>query len=483
MTAIIKRIIVTIAVALLVIIVLTSTSVWAYFADTETSSGNKFTAWTSDNWTQTTVADFTAGIPSANVTIVIPGDVKLSSGAGTVTDTFDNESKINPTHTNLVVSGGQVKLTYSSSNATAILRPDGVGFPTQLSPYPGVPNYSRVNETASDGDASYVSGAEPINYQTDLYTMSDINPIANINSVTVYIQARTTHNNPNQDSAYTVIRTGTSSYNGTATTLTTTYVDYWTPYTFYPGTSRRWTWQEINDLEAGVALRSCRQTPQRASLATQVWVEVKYGAGYSLSGNLTSTNLLSGINNTSIDSFSYTASAIPAGTTLKVQFSQDSINWYNSLGASNGWDTLSVGGPSISLTGLGWSGANFYYRAQFTSDGTGTPVLDDITVHYSAKYTSGRIASQVFNTTHTGATWDALIWDATLNGGTITFEVRASDTPFASGDATPLWIPVGGTSPVTSGLLAGQYKQWRATLTTTTANTPILHEVRVWYDP
>jgi hypothetical protein len=64
----------------------------------------------------------------------------------------------------------------------------------------------------------------------------------------------------------------------------------------------------------------------------------------------------------------------------------------------------------------------------------------------------------------------------------ITFEVRASDTPFSKDDTSLTWIPVGGTSPVITGLPAGRYKQWRVTLTTSdTGNTPVLYEVRLYY--
>ena len=64
---------------------------------------------------------------------------------------------------------------------------------------------------------------------------------------------------------------------------------------------------------------------------------------------------------------------------------------------------------------------------------------------------SATIASQVRDTGTAGARWDALFWDETLPPNTdITFEVRASDTLFAAGDALPAWTPVGGTSPVTS---------------------------------
>ena len=106
---------------------------------------------------------------------------------------------------------------------------------------------------------------------------------------------------------------------------------------------------------------------------------------------------------------------------------------------------------------------------------------DDLTVKVRVNdyYPSGTIASQVLDTGVTGARWDALFWDESLQSNTdITFEVRASDTEFLKDAATPSWTSVGGTSPVTSG----RYMQWRATLTTSdTLKTPILHEVRVYH--
>ena len=112
---------------------------------------------------------------------------------------------------------------------------------------------------------------------------------------------------------------------------------------------------------------------------------------------------------------------------------------------------------------------------------------DDIRVRkYAAQVTyvaSGTLASQVLDTGAAGTTWDGLFWDETLLSNTdIVFEVRASDAAFGAGDATPLWNNVGGTSPVVAGLPTGRYQQWRAVLATTdTANTPTLHEVRVYY--
>jgi hypothetical protein len=93
----------------------------------------------------------------------------------------------------------------------------------------------------------------------------------------------------------------------------------------------------------------------------------------------------------------------------------------------------------------------------------------------------GTLASQVLDTGVAGARWDALSWIGTLpSGTTLTFEVRASDTSFAKNAASPSWTAVGGTSPVASGLPAGRYKQWRATLATSDSRqTPTLSEVRI----
>ncbi|MDM8000648.1 MAG: hypothetical protein QUS33_11840 [Dehalococcoidia bacterium] len=101
----------------------------------------------------------------------------------------------------------------------------------------------------------------------------------------------------------------------------------------------------------------------------------------------------------------------------------------------------------------------------------------------STYVSSATIASQVRDTGTTEARWDALFWDETLPANTsITFEVRASDTPFAADNAVLPWIPVGNISPITSGLPSGRYIQWRATLTTTdNVLTPVLHEVRAYH--
>jgi hypothetical protein len=96
---------------------------------------------------------------------------------------------------------------------------------------------------------------------------------------------------------------------------------------------------------------------------------------------------------------------------------------------------------------------------------------------------AGALASTILDTGIEGALWDALFWDETLPASTgITFWARASDSEFTPEDDAVAWVAIGKTSPVTAGLPAGRYKQWRVNMTTSDASsTPVLHEVRVWY--
>ena len=107
-------------------------------------------------------------------------------------------------------------------------------------------------------------------------------------------------------------------------------------------------------------------------------------------GILISTNLLEDqpLPIESVESFNYTASSKPADTTLRVQFSQDNVNWYNSAGVLGEWDILNEGFHSIDLSGLGWFGNNFYYKMEFYSNPQrdATPVLDEISVSFIMPY-------------------------------------------------------------------------------------------------
>jgi len=466
------------------------------FVDLESSIGNSFQAWASTKWVQTTETDFNAGVPN-NVEVSSPGDVKLATSSGIVTDTFDTESKIS-SKTNLAVSGGQVKLTGGSSTSTT-LQP------------------STADSYVMHNDANKNFGTETlmwVNSKTDnqnwrsfvTFDLSSIPAGSTVSSATLSLRMKdppsasrtlevqrvnaswsessiTWNNQPGVSGSAVTTSTGTSAEVWLTWDVTADLQDF-----IQNQTATNYGWR-IKDQAEGSSTEykeSFYTRDETSETTARPKLSVDYTSAYDSPGTLTSTNLLSGQTVGSIDSFDYTASAIPSGTNLKVQLSQDNTNWYDSAGSVGGWDTLSQGTHSIDLGGLGWSGPNFYYKAEFTSDGTDTPVLDEISLNYSSYYATGTIASQVRDTGLGGARWDGLFWDQTVEGGTtdITFEVRASDASFAK-DTPPetiSWTSVGGTSPVTSGLPSGRYMQWRATLTTSnTLKTPTLHEVRVYH--
>jgi predicted ribosomally synthesized peptide with SipW-like signal peptide len=155
---------------------------------------------------------------------------------------------------------------------------------------------------------------------------------------------------------------------------------------------------------------------------------------------------------------------------------------------ANGWidDGLQLTSPYTLRTtagntfiGIEWSGRidNIRVRKYASPEPTTSVGSEEVYVSPST------IASQVRDTAVAGARWDALFWSETLPANTnITFEVRASNSSFPETDGTLSWTAIGGTSPVLTGLPTGQYKQWRATLTTTdSSKTPVLNEVRLYY--
>ena len=126
------------------------------------------------------------------------------------------------------------------------------------------------------------------------------------------------------------------------------------------------------------------------TFTTDSYTYPTYDYTYYPSGIATSPNILDGLSVAQIYFFDYTAT-VPAGTTLRVQFSELGINWYDSNGTPDGWNTCSTGvDKSIDLVALmtafpSWNGPNFYYRFELTSNATqtDTPEVDSVSVIYS----------------------------------------------------------------------------------------------------
>jgi len=446
---------------------------------------------TTGNWTQTSQADFEGGTLYQVDTTTSPGNVLLDTFTDNVTDSFDDESKI-ASSANVTVTGGQVKLT-AGAPATETLRPDAAGDETGIAvqePVTGE-HWDKVDEAVSDNDTTYVQ-SNSIGWEEDLYNAANTTVgSGTINYVKVYMVARSL--NPlDQTSAYVHIKTNGAEYDGTEERVTTSYATYSYQWNTNPSTNTTWTWDEIDALQIGVGLRRALGTggpPGRYTRCTQVYAEINYTTGYDSPGTITSINLLSDEKVVSIDDFEYNASAIPSGTSLKVQFSTDNTSWYNSAGTLDGWDTLSQGTANISLSGLGWSGANFYYHMEFTSDGTDTPVLDEIRVYFSTYYASGDLTSSAHDA------GDDLAWDwlniyftiSEPSGTDIKFQLRSAATEAGLSAAT--WYGPTGTGDyyTTSGTAINsvhdgdRWIQYKAYFSGPGDYTPTLSDVSITY--
>jgi len=381
----------------------------------------------SGSWIETTQAEFADSTLNQVDVNTSPGDVILDKYSDNVTDTYDNTDNI-ASSANVTVADGQAKLEYTSGTpATETLRPDGTGDETGIvSQEPiGGEHWDKVDDSPShDGDSTYVY-TDWYLWQEDLYTMADHSTGGGvINYVRVYAVAKAYK--PKDPNLYIHIKTNGVEHNGPLPENAYATTDTWATYSYQwndnPETGNPWTWGEIDALQIGVGIS--RPAPPGETYVTQVYAEINYTAiTEHATGTLTSTNLVSGETVKSIDSFDYIASAIPSGTSLKVQFSQDGTNWYNSAGTPGGWDTLSQGTNNIDLSGLGWSGPNFYYHMLFTSDGSDTPILDEIKVNFSTYYVSGDLISS----SHDNG------YDLDWNWGTISFtivEPSATDIQF-----------------------------------------------------
>jgi len=451
---------------------------------------------TTGTWTQTTQGEFESGTLNQVDAATSPGDVILDTFTDNVTDSFDDATNI-AASANVTVSGGQVRLTSSpgaSDNET--IRPNAAGDKTNiLEQFPVTgDHWDKVDEATSDNDSTYVQ-SNSADWEEDLYNLTDHTAPsgATINYVKVYMVVRSLKT-PSGPSAYVHIKTNGAEYiGGMGEQVTTSYATYSYEWTTNPSTNTTWTWSEIDNLQAGVGLMRALGTgggSGRYTRCTQVYVEVNYTEEtYDSPGTITSVNLLTGEKVVSIDNFEYNAPSIPTGTGLKVQFSTDNATWYNSAGTLDGWDTLSEGTDNISLSGLSWSGPNFYYHMEFISDGSDTPVLEEIRVYFSTYYASGDLTSSAFDAgSDLEWDWQHIYFTISEPSGTdIKFQIRSAATEGGLSAAT--WYGPAGTGDyyTTSGTAINsvhdgdRWIQYKAYFSGPGDYTPTLSDVSITY--
>lgn len=205
-------------------------------------------------------------------------------------------------------------------------------------------------------------------------------------------------------------------------------------------------------------------------------------------GSLTSSNLLND-NEVTIKQFNCSAN-IPNNASLTIQFSRDKIQWYNSLGIQNDYDTLTNGYNSIDLSNLIWSGNEFYYRADFSSNSKEILSLQNINLSYFQYFSTGYLESLAFNI-NDDISWRTLNWtsiepDRTeirvrLRTGESQTELYTKnyigpdglETSFYLKTATDIWNGHNGDNWI-------QYKAYF--ITQNTSQTPVLKNITISYN-
>lgn len=145
----------------------------------------------------------------------------------------------------------------------------------------GTGNYGRINESTTD-DTNGVSTASTSG-QVDLYGLPDPSQDGTINSVTVHFRAKWAYTDSwiNQSYATPQVRIGGTTYSATAQALGSTFQGYSRAWSTNPNTESAWTWQNINDLVAGIRLNAGTygdgKTPTVGeAYCSQLWVVVDY---------------------------------------------------------------------------------------------------------------------------------------------------------------------------------------------------------------
>ncbi|HTY81300.1 MAG TPA: hypothetical protein VMB24_00795 [Dehalococcoidales bacterium] len=141
-------------------------------------------------------------------------------------------------------------------------------------------HWNKVDEYPGPDDAAtYVSTYTSSYLQTDLYNLSDPQPqitteVKKIKSITVYFRASYTGHGDSA-SAEAIIKTNGTVYTGGIVPITsnnfTTFSFTWAGNPF---TGKIWTWDEMNDLQAGIGIKSGAKKNYIA--CTQVYVSVNY---------------------------------------------------------------------------------------------------------------------------------------------------------------------------------------------------------------
>jgi hypothetical protein len=181
-----------------------------------------------------------------------------------------------------------------------IFRPNGAGTYTELDPHPVVANYANIDEVVPDYNSTIVEVPNKNVYYKDSYTMpSHTTETGTINSVTVWaVCCKTQYTAPCYAKVLVYIG-GTLSYSPEFTLPFSGGSSGWLScshtWTENPDTSSPWTWDDIDNLEIGIALKSTIYNT--IARCTQVYVVINYDKNY-INPEMRTTQVYAEINST-----------------------------------------------------------------------------------------------------------------------------------------------------------------------------------------
>ena len=467
---------------------LSGRSAYAAFADTQSSTGNTSTAWTSLLWTQTSQADFTSGDANNVDLTTSPGDVKLPIAASGNMILFWDGGALPAGWTDVSAAGQPFNNMFPRGNdtyggtggATTHTHPVNLISMTGPSATTGATASTTANVSSGTHTHSLAAGSTTAPANVNLPSYRSLRVMQYAAGIPTSIPAGAI---AMFDAALPVGWTQYSAENNYfvrgANTVATGGSNTHSPHSF------------TNGLLANTLLQGVATPTPRTGVATS-------GHTHTTSGTtdfpdnrppfittiFAKTSALTAIPAGMIAMFT----ATPGGAWNVLSgvggpFYQKFLQGSATYGTTGGSAThphanttftsgSNAGGTTNATNGAVLTGKNTHTHSVTVSFGPASaselpPYIDVIIAKLGASLT-GTLASAVKDTNVSACRWDSLAWTATTPAGTtLTIEVRASDTPFLLTDASPSWTAVGGTSPVTSGLPAGRYKQWRTTLATT----------------
>ncbi len=476
----------------------------AFFNDPETSNANTSTAWASTQWTQTSKSDFEAGVLSNVNTISSSGNVILGAGGGSGANLilfWDGGTA--PTGWDIISQSGEPFFNVFPKGAATYGGTGGAASHTHTVSLVSVGPPSATTQVSGSGtNRASVSHTHTLNNQT----------VDTASNLPVYRQLRVIQ--------YTS-GIPTTIPAGAIAIFDTTPPAGWTQYSAQDGYFIRTSGSGVGNtggsnthshsvtvsLTSASGDQTVSTTTPRVSVATNVHTHGNASGTTDTSDNRPPyiTVILAKANSDTAIPYGMIAmfNATPSGDWNVLSgpggpFNSRFILPSTSYGATGG--TSSHTQSNLVITSKTNSGNGNASTSSPTASVAGQDHTHDITVSFNNQshlppyvdvvfakalyYSSGTIASQVLDTGVAGSRWDGICWDRTLpSGTTLTLEVRAQDASFAKDAGSPSWTPIGGISPVISGLPSGRYKQWRATLTSdgTRTSTSTLQEVRVYY--